>query len=423
MRAAIVLCALALASCQNDNERDAAVNKLFTSATPRQAFDDVYEEVTKKPTESIGAIEKCGEGADKDVHLCVPYYQCDGTTQTIIQDGSRDGFKVIDVRFGANSCAELLDVCCKIPEGGAPDPDKNREPDIDNPVPTPRPTPRPTQRPTSPPLQAGCGIRNTNGVDFKITGNTENEAEYGEFPWMVAILKNNYNPNVDKNLAICGGSLIAPNVVLTGAHCVYNFKINDIKVRAGEWDTQTEKERLPYQERNVVRIITHNDFHQNTLFNDVALLLLDSPIQEAEHIGLVCLPQQNQIIDSTNCFATGWGKDNFGKDGRYSSILKKIELPIVQRQRCQELLRTTRLGIHFNLDKSFTCAGGIAGRDTCTGDGGSPLVCPDPQNPRRYVQAGIVAWGIGCGEEKIPGVYADVAKFRQWVDGQLQQLN
>merc|ERR1712211_54213 len=33
-----------------------------------------------------------------------------------------------------------------------------------------------------------------------------------------------------------------------------------------------------------------------------------------------------------------------------------------------------------------------------------------------YVQAGIVAWGIGCGEDGTPGVYADVAKASCWID-------
>lgn len=65
------------------------------------------------------------------------------------------------------------------------------------------------------------------------------------------------------------------------------------------------------------------------------------------------------------------------------------------------------------------CAGGEPGKDTCRGDGGSPLVCPSPQNPKRYYQAGIVSWGIGCGETGIPGVYADVAKFRNWIDLQM----
>lgn len=34
-----------------------------------------------------------------------------------------------------------------------------------------------------------------------------------------------------------------------------------------------------------------------------------------------------------------------------------------------------------------------------------------------------MAWGIGCGENKVPGVYGDVAKFRDWIDDQLSRLN
>lgn len=50
-------------------------------------------------------------------------------------------------------------------------------------------------------------------------------------------------------------------------------------------------------------------------------------------------------------------------------------------------------------------------------------MCPDPSNPGRYQQAGIVAWGIGCGKNNIPGVYVDVSQFRQWVDIQMDRLN
>merc|ERR1711862_645112 len=53
---------------------------------------------------------------------------------------------------------------------------------------------------------------------------------------------------------------------------------------------------------------------------------------------------------------------------------------------------------------------------TCKGDGGSPLVCPSKYDPNTYVQAGIVAWGIGCGEQGTPGVYADVSKATCWID-------
>jgi len=55
-------------------------------------------------------------------------------------------------------------------------------------------------------------------------------------------------------------------------------------------------------------------------------------------------------------------------------------------------------------------------KDTCKGDGGSPLVCPSKFDPNTYVQTGIVAWGIGCGENGTPGVYADVSKASCWID-------
>lgn len=51
------------------------------------------------------------------------------------------------------------------------------------------------------------------------------------------------------------------------------------------------------------------------------------------------------------------GKDKFGKDGLYQVILKRVELPVVPSEECQQKLRDTRLGRHFVLDPSFICAG------------------------------------------------------------------
>ncbi|KAL3278692.1 hypothetical protein HHI36_016228 [Cryptolaemus montrouzieri] len=384
-----------------------------------------YEEVSTENLGGFGAIEKCGQGASRGVDLCVPYYQCDGETKTIIQDGRTNGFGLIDIRFGEDKpCDHYLDICCAIPKDGLPpssespnpEPSTEDEGPIEQPPvvipPTPKPTPKP--KPVNP---WTCGIRNDNGIDFKITGNKDREAEYGEFPWMVAITKANYNPPND-NLLVCGGSLIAPNVVLTGAHCVHKFQSNELKIRAGEWDTQTNKERLPYQEKNIKQIIIHEDFNSQVLFNDIALLVLESPVEEAENVGIICLPQKDDVFTSSNCFATGWGKDKFGSKGVYQAILKKLNLPIVPKDECQERLRTTRLGKYFILDKSFMCAGGLKEQDTCTGDGGSPFVCSNPNKPHQYSQVGIVAWGIGCGLE-VPAVYADVALFRDWIDNKL----
>lgn len=108
----------------------------------------------------------------------------------------------------------------------------------------------------------------------------------------------------------------------------------------------------------------------------------------AENVNTICLPPPNTIFDGSRCFVSGWGKDRFGQEGKYQVILKRVELPAVSHDYCQQKLRETRLGRHFQLHPSFICAGGERGHDTCKGDGGSPLVCPAPDASGRFFQAG-----------------------------------
>ena len=96
--------------------------------------------------------------------------------------------------------------------------------------------------------------------------------------------------------------------------------------------------------------------------------------------------QKTLGISKENCFATGWGKDRFGRKGEYKTILKQVQLGMIGFENCEEKLRETRLTRFFELDHSFTCAGGNKGVDLCTGDGGGPLVCPRKSNPNQYVQ-------------------------------------
>lgn len=138
---------------------------------------------------------------------------------------------------------------------------------------------------------------------------------------------------------------------------------------SGEWDTQTANELFEHQDFNVVRKIVHENFNPKALYNNIALLVLDKPVNLQDNIGTICLPPQGTIFDGARCTASGWGKDHFGKEGKYQVILKKLDLPVVPHGDCQNRLRTTRLGRYFKLHQSFTCAGGEPGKDTCRGDG------------------------------------------------------
>jgi plasma kallikrein len=263
-----------------------------------------------------------------------------------------------------------------------------------------------------------CGIRNRDGLCYQF--NEQNgEAKYAEFPWMAALLTENASGKLE---FFCGGSLIHPRVVLTGAHCVHDKNVKDLMVRLGEWDPQTENEIFAHDDHKVNEIVVHKEFGPANLFNDIALLVLRDPAQLSLYINTVCLPPQNFKADQSKCVASGWGTDKFGHEGIYRANLKKKDLPLVPLRDCQDRLRKTKLGPLFRIHQSFMCAGGEENVDTCTGDGGSPLVCQVSEHTDQYYQHGIVSWGMDCGQKGVPGVYANAAKFRTWIDKQMEDL-
>lgn len=64
-------------------------------------------------------------------------------------------------------------------------------------------------------------------------------------------------------------------------------------------------------------------------------------------------------------------------------------------------------GGDYEVTETMICAG-EKGKDSCQGDSGGPLAS-------NGTLVGIVSWGLGCAREGYPGVYTNVAYFKDWL--------
>lgn len=64
------------------------------------------------------------------------------------------------------------------------------------------------------------------------------------------------------------------------------------------------------------------------------------------------------------------------------------------------------------------CVGGTAGRDSCRGDSGGPLMVIIDNH---WHLAGIVSVGpVDCGTEGVPGIYTRLGSYLEWVAGRIE---
>lgn len=244
------------------------------------------------------------------------------------------------------------------------------------------------------------------------------QASFGQYPWEVLVV------NLHNDF-IGSGALIDNQHVLTAAHRVYQHDRTHLVARIGDWDVQRQIEPLPHIDIRVSSLLLHPYFNLNTLQYDVAILTLERPVSlnyaTTPNINNICLPDTSSVFTNSKCWVSGWGKNMFGPTGSYQNIQKQVDVDILSYDNCDNLLRKTRLGPHFKLDEqSFFCAGGENGKDACTGDGGSPLVCQGEDG--RWQLVGLVAWGIGCAQPGVPGVYVNIPAMIPWIQQSIQPL-
>jgi trypsin len=224
----------------------------------------------------------------------------------------------------------------------------------------------------------------------------------GSYPFVVAV--------GDTQGPDCGGTLIAPAVVLTAAHCVVGHvgRPGELRVLAGSHAISADlaAEEAAGHAVGVTAIYVHPKFSPETMHYDAALLILARPVTGVRTVPLASVSP----LAGSKVSAAGWGKTQAG-GATSPGGLRSVGLEIGTERACAH--GNAALGSYFA--PTMLCASN-PGRDTCSGDSGGPLVAT---SNGRLELVGITSFGFGCAQAAHPGVYTRVSAIRAWALAQL----
>ncbi|XP_031349471.1 transmembrane protease serine 9-like [Photinus pyralis] len=211
-------------------------------------------------------------------------------------------------------------------------------------------------------------------LDGRIVGGVDTTIE--DYPHQVSLL--------DYIGHVCGGSIIARNLILTAAHCTYGMSAQDLKVRYGSSVMDQGGTVV-----SVVQINQHPRYNPVMLDCDVSVLKLAEDVVLSSTAQIIEMVPSNTQEGGRNAFVSGWGALYTG--GPAPTQLQVVEVAEEDRHVCSWAYGgkiTDRMICFKN-----------PGKDACQGDSGGPLISGG-------AQVGVVSWGYACADARYPGVYS-----------------
>ncbi|XP_055536539.1 brachyurin-like [Wyeomyia smithii] len=236
--------------------------------------------------------------------------------------------------------------------------------------------------------------------DGRIVGGYE--ATPGQFPYQAVLIS-----QFPEGGALCGGSILSANFILTAAHCVDQASGGTAILGAQDRTNADEvgQVRIPFDQSG---IYYHEDWTPELIRNDIATVRLQSPVTFTDRIQPVTLPTWSDVEnDFAGITGTVSGFGRFSDDiAQASDILRYVTNPIQTNTACNIRF----LGL---IQPENICLAGDNGRGACSGDSGGPLTISRGGDT---VQVGVVSFGLALGcERNWPSAFARTTSFLQWI--------
>ncbi|MBK5110163.1 MAG: serine protease [Thermoleophilia bacterium] len=276
--------------------------------------------------------------------------------------------------------------------------------------------------PASPPGQLAASPSGDQGVSAP-SGTATTSVVNGrptsisEWPWQVALLEGERSrPRANPRARFfCGGSLIAPDLVLTAAHCVApqnRRQVRRIEVVSGRTFINRESTGAVSA---VKRAILPVDSQGRRRFRepggvprwDVALLELRAPLASAT-IRISGPNESEASKPGRPVFSTGWGV-TAPRNRKTSNRLRAASQVMLPNRLCRSTTGRFYQGLTMN------CLGGPgANSSTCFGDSGGPLVAAVGGEFRLV---GLTSNGDPYCRPELPSVDARISEgpLRRWI--------